>query len=112
MTLFFSMPKVLKLCDNKAWKIRKVMKERKSIVGTSYILNIDELLNDTTDDFYISSYILLCSYRNYSDFVLLGIKDLDLSYIPDINLDRYKSNPLLLINNKTIKFKYEEKRKK
>lgn len=105
---FFSMPKVLKLTGNKTWKIKEVMKS-KNISGTSFLLNEKDLLNSTEDDFYIASYILLCSYRNYSDYVLLGIKNLNISYIPDIYLERYKTNPLLIINDKTIQFKYEER---
>ena len=100
------MNKVLTLTGNKTWKIKEVLKS-KQISGTSFLLNEKDLLNSTEDDFYIASYVYLASFRNYSDYVLLGIKDLDLSYIPDIDIERYKSNPLLRINDRTIKFKYE-----
>lgn len=103
---FFSMPKILKLTGNNCYKIKEVLKTKK-ISGTSFLLNERDLLASNVDESYIASYVYLASFRNYADYVLLGIKDLDLSYIPDINLDRYKTNPLLTINNKTIKFKYE-----
>lgn len=103
---FFNMQKVLTLTGNKTYKIKEVMKSKK-ISGSSFLLNEKDLLASKEDDFYIASYLYLASFRNYSDYYILGIKDLDLSYIPDIDLERYKTNPLLTITNKTIKFKYE-----
>lgn len=103
---FFSMPKIIKLTGNNVYNIKKVLQSKK-ISGTSFLLNEKDLLNSTVDESYIASYVYLASFRNYADYVLLGIKDLDLSYIPDIDLERHKTNPLLEINNKTIKFKYE-----
>lgn len=107
--VFYNMNKLLKLTDNKSYKIRPILKSTTEISGTSYLLNLNDLLNDTVDDFYIASYIYLASYRNYADYKLLGIKYLDISLIPDINLERYKDNPLLSFEANKIKFKYEER---
>ena len=104
---FFNMSKVLKLSGNKTYNIKRAMSNKSLIKGTSYLLNLDSLMQDDSDSFYISSYIYLASFRNYADYILLGIKYLDLSLIPDINIDIYKGNPLLTIEKNKINFKYE-----
>lgn len=77
--------------------------------GNSFLLNPEPLLNDTsTDPSYIVQYIRLAGRRNYGMYKLYKIKYLDLSYYPEILLDKIKHNPLLTIANNKIYFKYEE----
>lgn len=77
--------------------------------GGSYLLNPEALFNDkSTDPSYIVQYIRLAGRRNYGMYKLYKIKYLDLSYYPEILLDKIKHNPLLTIANNKIYFKYEE----
>jgi hypothetical protein len=102
------MLKLAKAADNKAYNLRKVIKSS-NVDGTSFIINIDDLISSQCKDSDLASYIYLSSFRNYSDFILFGIKYLDISYIPDIDITLYKDNPLLSITDKLIKFKFEER---
>lgn len=77
--------------------------------GYSFLLNPEALFNDkSTDPSYISQYIKLAGRRNYGMYKLYKITYLDLSYYPEILLDKIKHNPLLTIANNKIYFKYEE----
>ena len=80
-----------------------------SLRGTSYILNPGPLFNNQeTDIDYIVQYIILCGRRDWGLYKFHGVKSLDLSYYPDLDLTKIKSNPLLKVVNKNIHFKYEE----
>ena len=77
--------------------------------GSSFLLNPKLFFDDkSTDIVYKAQYIKLAGRRNYLFYKSYGIKYLDLSLYPDINLGLIKSNPLLTITDKQIKFKYEE----
>lgn len=76
--------------------------------GSSFILNLEPLLKlSDIDTIYIVQYIKLCAKRDYNMYKMFGVKTLDLSYYPDINLSAIKSNPLLQITKSEIHFKYE-----
>lgn len=77
--------------------------------GTSYLLNPADFFNDkSTDNIYKAQYIRLAGRRDYSLYKAYNIKTLDLNMYPDLNLQVIRSNPLLTIANKQLKFKYEE----
>jgi hypothetical protein len=81
---------------------------RSKLVGNSYLLNADEILNDNqTDILYIYQYLLLAARRDYSLYKLYGVKSLPLSHYPDIELSSIRHNPLLNVTNNEITFKYE-----
>jgi hypothetical protein len=77
--------------------------------GKSFILNLEPLLKAAKriDTAYIVQYVKLCARRDYSMYKLYGVKSLNLSYYPDINLSAIKTNPLLDITQTEIHFKYE-----
>lgn len=80
-----------------------------NLSGNSYLLNPAPLFNDkTTDVAYKAQYIRLAGRRDYFQYKYYNSKHLDLTYFSDINLDAIKTNPLLIINENKIHFKYEE----
>lgn len=85
------------------------VKPIRNLIGNSYLINPERLFSDnTTDILYKSQYIQLAGRRDYSLYKLFKVKHLDLSYFKDIDLDKIKTNPLLLITENKIYFKYEE----
>lgn len=82
---------------------------KKSLAGSSFLLNPEDFFADkTTDIRYLAQYLRLSARRDYSLYKLYRIKYLDLTYFSDLNLPALESNPLLEITNNQIKFKYEE----
>lgn len=82
---------------------------RKSLVGTSFLLNPGRLFADkTTDDIFRAQYIRLAGRRDYSLYKHFSVAYLDLSYFADIDLAAIDKNPLLTITDNKIYFKYEE----
>jgi len=79
------------------------------MIGQSFLLNPDELLNDRrTDPSYIVQYIKLAARRDYAMYKLYNITYLDLTYYPDIDRSKISHNPLLNIAGDKLFFKYEE----
>lgn len=76
--------------------------------GRSFLLKPYPLLKLNIDHTYVAQYIKLAGRRDYSFYKQYGLKSLQLSYYPDINMDSIKYNPLLKITNKEIIFLYEE----
>ena len=99
------------------WQKRTIAKHKhsvykpikKSLAGSSFLLNPTDFFKDkTTDIRYLAQYLRLCGRRDYQLYKSHHIKYLDLTYFSDLNLHALESNPLLEITNKQIKFKYEE----
>lgn len=99
------------------WQKRTIAKHKysvykpikKSLAGSSFLLNPTDFFKDkTTDIHYLAQYLRLCGRRDYSIYKSHRIKYLDLSFFNDLNLPALESNPLLEITNNQIKFKYEE----
>lgn len=82
---------------------------RSKLSGSSFILNLSKLLENCKnyDPDHVVQYIELCSKRDYLLYKAYGIKELDLSFYPDIKLEVIKHNPLLHIVKNKIYFKYE-----
>jgi hypothetical protein len=77
--------------------------------GSSFLLQPESFFKNTgTDSVYKAQYIRLAGLRNYGLYKTYGIKSLDLTLYPDISINNIKSNPLLIIANKQIKFIHEE----
>jgi len=125
MTFFFNLENLEKeSCNNPRDFIRildttfykKLPSKRKGIKpikldmrGKSFILNLEPLLQVSKhiDCAYVVQYVKLCARRDYSMYKAYGIKSLNLSYFPDINMDAIKNNPLLQITQTEINFKLE-----
>lgn len=79
----------------------------KSLVGNSYLLNVEPLFSDSADIVYKAQYIRLAGRRDYTAFKFYAHKHLDLTFFSDLDLDAIKHNPLLKITDNKIYFKYE-----
>lgn len=89
---------------NQKYKISK-----RSLKGNSYLLNPSPILyNKDIDSAYLSQYIKLAGRRDLSLFKLYNAIGLDTSFYPDLNMNNIKNNPLLIISNNLIQFKFEE----
>jgi len=77
--------------------------------GGSFLLRPKDFFDNTgVDSAYRAQYIRLAGLRNYTQYKTYGSKSLDLTLYPDIDFVKIKSNPLLIIANKQIKFIHEE----
>lgn len=101
----------------KAWQGRTIPKnaweKHKPIAGvipgTSWLVNPAGLFADTsTNSVFKSQYIRLAGLRDYLSYKLLKQTYLDLSLYPDLNITALKQNPLLILENNTLKFIHEE----
>lgn len=81
----------------------------KDYSGDSYILNLHELI----EQYYkwsnkeIAEYVALAALRNYSDYLVLKQKYLDVIKSP-ISIEKLNNNRLLLVKDNKIYFYYEE----
>ena len=79
------------------------------LTGYSFILNPGPVFNLRDHDVnYVVQYIKLCAMRDYAHYKFHGIRHLDTTYFPDLNIDKIKTNPLLKLATKQINFKYED----
>jgi hypothetical protein len=76
--------------------------------GSSFLLNPEVLFNNRVDVVYLAQYVKLAGRRDYNLYKLYGIKTLDLSMYPDLNLTNLSQNPLLTVTTTHISFNYEE----
>jgi hypothetical protein len=75
--------------------------------GTSFLINEKELFNDSSLDVYKAQYIILAGKRDLNVYKEYKVATLDLSFFPDLQVEKIKNNPLLNIIQQQIKFKYE-----
>ena len=75
--------------------------------GTSFLINEKELFNDSALDVYKAQYIILAGKRDLNLYKEYKVATLDLSFFPDLQVEKIKNNPLLDIKQQQIKFKYE-----
>ncbi len=105
--------KLLKVIENYYYKrIPKNYLDRKnffngSLKGTSYLLNPLGLFNSKTDSAYKVQYLALAGRRDFMLHAEYGISYLDLSFWPDIDLNKLKGNPLIEVKNNQIHFLLE-----
>lgn len=80
-----------------------------NLAGYSFLLNPAKFFNDkTTDIIWKAQVIRLAGRRDYAYYSMYGHKFLDLSFFPDIDIKTIQSNPLIVIKDNKIHFKYEE----
>jgi hypothetical protein len=80
------------------------------IAGQSFLLNPSDLLKDKgTDILFKLQYVKLAARRDYLFWKVNKYKGLVLSYFPDLILSKtqLKQNPLLVVTESDINFKYE-----
>ncbi len=129
MTLFFNLDNLEKESCNDPVKFIKIFeiflykklptrtasipRLKLNLNGTSYLLNPTALTEakKTVDIAYIVQYIKLAARRDYGLYKHHGIKSLQISYFPDLNMQAIRTNPLLKITQTEIFFLYEEKLK-
>jgi hypothetical protein len=115
----FNLDKLLKLSKGDSTAILKNLKEyyeakkqktlpKYALSGQSWIINPEPLFyKHEVDIGFRVQYILLAARRDYYLYRTYGTKSLILSYFPDLEIDKIKHNPLLIITKTEIKFKYE-----
>ena len=75
--------------------------------GQSFLINPKALFAAKTDLGYKVQYLLLAAKRSAFYAAEYGIMYLDLSFYPDLDLDKLKHNPLLKIDENKLYFLYE-----
>jgi hypothetical protein len=125
MALFFNLEALEKESDNVTDKFLALLEyhyskrlpknvyskhkpSKANLNGSSFILNPGPLFRSDCDPVFKVQYIKLAGRRDYLLYKNYRIVTLDLSLYPDLDLEKIKHNPLLIINNKQIKFKFEE----
>ncbi len=101
---------MLKMLEN--WYYNKMPKNfldsknfaKVSLHGDSFILHPQKLFASKADQYYKLQYIVLAAKRDYLFYKLYGIEYLDLSYFPDLNLDKIKGNPLMSVDGNKLNF--------
>jgi len=76
--------------------------------GTCFIINPDIVLERATAPNELYLYLELASKRNYMDYIVRGVRHLPLPLVPTNLVDWVKINPLLIIENGNVYFKYEQ----
>lgn len=118
MTLFYNLELLSKKSKGNPTKIVELLnryyKEKSSntyvstnLSGKGFLLNPAGLFSSKENDIYKAQYIILASKRDYFLYTKYGITTLQLSYYPDINIEKIKYNPLLTITKTEISFLYE-----
>lgn len=124
MTLFFSLEKLEKQAQGSDPKFMQILSDFyqqktlkrpslnkvrfKPINGSSYLLNPQPLFAQHVDIAYVVQYVRLAARRDYTLFTMFKEIRLDLSYFPELDINSLNRNPLLIVKNKHIQFKFEE----
>lgn len=81
----------------------------KSLHGSSFLSKPEPFFDDTTTDIiWRIQYLKVAAKRDYTLYKLYRLTNLDRTFVPDLNINAIQANPLLIITNKNIYFKYEE----
>lgn len=79
------------------------------LTGYSFILNPGPVFHlGNYDVNYVVQYIKLCAMRDYANYKFYAVRYLDVTFFPDLNIDKIKTNPLLKLAQNQINFKYED----
>jgi hypothetical protein len=81
----------------------------KSLYGSSFLSKPEPFFEDTTTDIiWRIQYLKVAAKRDYTLYKLYRLTHLDRTFVPDLNINAIQANPLLIITDKNIYFKYEE----
>ncbi len=105
--------KMIKMLEN--WYLNKLPKNKRmmenfskvSLKGDSFILQPLALFSAQVDVNYKVQYLILIAKRDYMFYLLYGVKYLDLSYFPDLDINKIRGNPLMEVVNNKLYFKLE-----
>lgn len=75
--------------------------------GSSFLVNPKRLFSSRVDADYKAQYVILASRRDVLHYAEYGVTYLDLSFWPDVLVDRLVNNPLLEIADNKIHFLLE-----
>lgn len=75
-----------------------------NLAGDSFILHPKRLFSSKVDPHYKMQYIILAGKRDYLHYKLYKVEYLDLTFFPDLNLDKIKSNPLMRVEDNKLIF--------
>ncbi len=111
--IFFNWDKVKRVCKYDHYKILDMFSQFSKegvphkLAGNSFILNVQDLINQGGFDSEKFDYIILAAMRNYFDYEYQNEKGL---WLPFSSIDKVKisKNRLLQICDNYIRFKYEE----
>jgi hypothetical protein len=88
-------------------KMDRVNFSSKNLVGDSFILHPDRLFSSKADPRYKVQYIILAAKRDYMFHKIYGVNYLDLSYFPDLDINKIRGNPLMEVIDNKLHFKLE-----
>ena len=102
---------IVKMLEN--YFYRRVPKSRRdlkyfskaSLKGDSFILHPERLFINKADVTHKAQYIILAAKRDYLFYQAYGVEYLDLTYFPDLNLEKIRGNPLIKIEDNKLHFK-------
>lgn len=91
----------------------KVVKKKErykpaNLVGSSFLLNPAPIFKNAANINHNVQYVRLAGRRDYTLYKFYGIAYLDLSFFPDIDIQKIKHNPLISIENNKVYFLYEQ----
>jgi hypothetical protein len=105
--LWFDWKKINTQCSGSIACIYKKFEQGDLPPGSSFLLNLDGVLNHRVSINHKVMYFYLASLRNYFDYEYRDNLGLYL-YFSDIKIEHIKQNKLLTIENDYIRFYYEE----
>lgn len=127
MTIFFNYTELIKLsnkgliCPIKSLglicgvykprtKLESILVDdnKKIMNKTSFLIHPNRLVVSTSNIDYKLQYLALASYRDYTLYRLYKDASLPISFFPEFDIDKLKTNNTLIISDTSIKFKYEE----
>lgn len=102
--------KIPPFLNRKIPKRVKIETSKSYPLGPCFILNIDEVLENTEypNDLYI--YLELASMRNRFDYSIRGQTTLPLLFVPEYLTEIIHINRLLTIKDEKVYFKYEQEK--
>jgi len=111
--IYFDWDKIIKAAKYDQYKILDMFKQFSKegvppkLAGNSFILNVQDLMNQVGFDSEKFDYIILAAIRNYFDYEYQNEVGLWLPYSP-IDTVKISKNRLLQICDNYIRFKHEE----
>lgn len=88
-------------------KADRVNFSAKNLIGDSFILSPARLFFSKVDVNYKVQYIILAAKRDYMFYRIYAVTYLDLSYFPDLDINKIRGNPLMEVINNKLYFKLE-----
>jgi hypothetical protein len=94
-------------------KIPKIVKGAADcpyIIGSCFLINLDDVLRAAEAPNELYMYIELASKRNVFDYHVRGMRHLPLALVEEYQIEWIEINPLMKIENNNIYFLYEQEK--